>query len=74
MAGDGKSISAEAVYAAQVLSVIQLTKKHLAELLKIDVDHVNLILEELRTSGLPLMSSFSQDNCLYYWMEKDKDS
>lgn len=69
-----KQISAKAIYAAKVLSVIQLTKSHLAELLKIDIDYVDHILEELRSSGLPLMSSFSDDNRLFYWMEKDEGS
>jgi hypothetical protein len=73
MAGDDKRISAEAIYAAQVLSVIQLTKRHLADLLKIDIAYVDRILAEIRSNGLPLMSSYSEDDRLYYWMEKSED-
>jgi hypothetical protein len=74
MAGGGKPISPQAVHAAEVLSVIQVTKRHLADLLKVDVDIVDGILEELRSSGMPLMSSFAKDNRLYYWLENAEES
>jgi len=73
MDDDDKQISAEAIYAAQVLSVIQLTKRHLAELLKIDIAYVDRILAEIRSNGLPLTSSYSEDDRLYYWMEKSEE-
>jgi hypothetical protein len=74
MDGDDKRISAQAIYAAQILSVIQLTKRHLAELLKIDIAYVDRILAEIRSNGLPLMSSYSEDDRLYFWMEKTEEN
>ncbi len=70
MSGNPKSISARAIYAGEVLSVFQATKRHLADLLKIDVSKVDQILEELRSMGMPLRSSIAEDNRIYYWMEK----
>ena len=67
---DGKNISDKAIRAAEVLSVVQVTKIHLAELLRIEVGKVDQILQEIRSVGLPLKSSISDDNRVYYWMEK----
>lgn len=67
---DGKNISDKAIHAAEVLSVVQATKRHLAELLRIEIDMVDRILEEIRSVGLPLKTSLSDDNRIYYWMEK----
>jgi hypothetical protein len=71
---DDKNISAKAIYAAEVLSVVQVTKRHLAELLRIEIDKIDPILAEIRSVGLPLRSSISEDNHIYYWMEKTDDS
>jgi hypothetical protein len=53
--------------------VIQLTKRHLADILKIDIAYVDRILAEIRSNGLPLMSSYSEDDRLYFWMEKSEE-
>lgn len=74
MDGEDRPISTQAIYVAQILSVIQLTKRHLADLLKIEMDIVDGILREIHSKGLPLMSSRSEDDHLYFWMEKSDES
>ena len=70
MTGEGKPISEQAIHASEVLSVVQATKRHLAKLLRIDIDKVDRIIEEIRAIGLPLKTSISEDNRIFYWMEK----
>jgi hypothetical protein len=72
--GDGKPISAKALYASEVLTVVQATKELLARILDVDVSGVEEILNELRGVGLPLLSTKAEDDRLYYWIDKPAET
>ena len=70
MEGSGRSLSAKAVHAIEILSSFQATKELLSRILDVDVVGVDEILNELRDVGLPLLSTKAEDDRLYYWIDK----
>ena len=70
MEGDGKPVSAKALYASEVLTVVQATRELLARILGVEVAGVDEILNELRNFGLPLCSTRAEDDRIYYWIDK----
>ena len=70
MESSGRSLSAKAVHAIEILSSVQATKDLLSRILDVDVEGVDEILSELREVGLPLFSNKAEDDRLYYWIDK----
>ena len=70
MEGSGRSLSAKAVHAIEILSSFQATKELLSRILDVDVVGVDEILSELIDVGFPLLSHKAEDDRLYYWIDK----